>query len=337
MMPKTAATPTNVTLFDDQTLPFSIDKTKRQRPSFFRVDNPLPFHLTHRDQQIILRVAYYRLLTTHHIEACLFRTDNDRGLKSQCQRRLQLLYHHRFLNRIQQPVVLGDGRKPFIYVLDKRGVNVVAQLLDISTSEVDWNPKLKDRTDPYRLQHDLHISDTWVILDGLVRGQQLQMPYWLTQHKLNSTQFKDKLPRLQDAGQKKSKVPDGYFALQIDGVPELAHFFYEEDRGTQSQKQWSEKVRGYVEYKERGESYRHFGCRNFRVLTKTTTLKRLANLKKWTESAGGNQMFWFTTVDRVDIWQPETFLQPIWQVAMSEGEYPLKLTSTTNMTMMSST
>ncbi|MCB0141935.1 MAG: replication-relaxation family protein [Caldilineaceae bacterium] len=309
----------------------SFKPRKRQRPSFHRGEDIPSFQITHRDQQIILRVAYYHLLSTHHIEALLFHTPNtSRTLKSQCQRRLQLLYHHRFLNRIQQPVVLGEGRKPFIYTLDQQGVRAVAQLLDISTSEVGWNPKLKYRN-PYRLPHDLHISNTWVILDRLTQSRHLQMPYWLTQRHLKSAQIKDKLPSISLNGGRKIKEPDGYFALQFPQASDLAHFFYEEDRGTQSQRQWTEKIQAYIGYKKTGDSFAYFGFNNFRVLTKTTTPKRLANLKAWTEKAGGNEMFWFTNVGQIDIWQPQTLLQPIWQVSSATGAYSLTLTDTITM------
>ncbi|MEZ4706737.1 MAG: replication-relaxation family protein [Caldilineaceae bacterium] len=307
---------------------------KPQLPSYRRVNNPPPFQLTVRDQQIILRVYYFRLLTSSQIEALLFHTTRKaRGLQTQCQRRLQLLYHHQFLNRVQQAVILGEGRKPFIYVLDKYGVDVVGELLSSPKSELTWTAKHKQQTDPYRLEHDIGCNDIWVILDRLVQSRDVYMPHWLTQQHLKSIELKQKLPSVSANGIVRQKQPDGYFALRFSGQNALAHFFYEEDRGTQSQKQWSEKIQAYMNYRHSGAAQTHFGFRNFRVLIKTTSARRLANIKQWSDKYGGATIFWLTSVDRVSIWQPKVFLEPIWEVAGTNGTYPLNLTDASYMTL----
>lgn len=297
-----------------------------QLPSFRRATNPPRFQITSRDKQIILRVFYYRLLTAHQIEALLFYTSSTpRGSKAQCQRRLQLLYHHEYLDRIQLPVLMGEGRKPFIYGLAHRGAQLAAAELGMSNSTMKWHPKQNQRKDLYRVDHDLANNDIWVILDRLVQAHALSMPYWLTQWHLQSPPIKSKLPHIVIHGVNKYKLPDSYFALQFPMYSDLAHFFYEEDRGTQSQRQWQEKVAAYREFKRSGRAEQNFGFRNFRVLTKTTTYKRLETLKQWTQQAGGDAIFWFTTQDRVSIWQPYQFLDAIWQVASSTGEYSITL------------
>jgi len=61
--------------------------------------------------------------------------------------------------------------------------------------------------------------------------------------------------------------------------------------------------------------------KGFRVLTVTTTQKRLEHLRQATEAAGGQNRFWFTTFDQVT---PETVLTaPIWQVAGADKCYAL--------------
>lgn len=300
---------------------------KPQLPSFRRSDNPPRFQITVRDKQILLRLYYYRLLTAQQVEALLFHTSSTaRGLKTQCQRRLQLLYHHAYLDRLQLPVLIGQGRQPFVYSLDQNGAQVVVAELSMSRPDVDWHPRHNHVKDPYRLEHDLANNDLWVMLDRLVQARAVEMSYWLTQHHLHTPKFKQKLPYLVVDRVRKSKRPDSYFALRFPGYTALAHFFYEEDRGTQGQKQWQEKVTAYINFKHSGEAEAHFGSRNFRVLTKTTTPKRLANLKQWTEEAGGDAMFWFTTQDCLSIWRPHLLLDPIWQVASASGEYAITLT-----------
>lgn len=303
---------------------------KPQLPSFVRSSHPPRFHITRRDKQILVRVYYYRFLTAHHIEALLFHTSSaSRGLKTQCQRRLQLLYHHRYLDRIQLPVLIGEGRKPFVYGLGRQGVHVVATELAIMRATLDCHPQHNQIKDPYRLHHDLANNDVWVILDRLVQAGAVAMPYWLPHRQLKAAHLKPTLPLIMASGKRKYKIPDSYFALQFPSYADLAHFFFEEDRGTLSKGQWQEKVTAYLNFKRSGRAVTGFGCRNFRVLSKTTTSARLAHLVQWTQQAGGDAMFWFTTQDRVSIWQPQQFLDPIWQVATSGGHYAITLADPT--------
>ena len=157
------------------------------------------------------------------------------------------------------------------------------------------------------------------------------MPYWLTQRHLKSPQHKRKIPSIQSHGKAKHKEPDGYFALRFPQKQGLAHHFYEEDSGTETQKQWIEKIRAYLNFKQSGASYAHFGCHNFRVLTKTTSETRMTYLKQWTQKAGGDSTFWFTTREQIDIWQPQTFLDSIWNIASASGKYPLTLTESSKI------
>lgn len=85
--------------------------------------------------------------------------------------------------------------------------------------------------------------------------------------------------------------------------------FSEEDRGTQGQAQWQEKVIAYLDFKHKGHSVEYFGCRNYRVLCKTITSTRLANLKQWTQQAGGEWlMFWLQHKYRMSIGSRSNFL-----------------------------
>lgn len=303
---------------------------KRQLPSRKRAAHPPRFQITSRDTQILLRVYFYRFLTAQQIEAILFHTSSTlRGLKTQCQRRLQLLYHHRYLDRIQLPVLIGEGRKPFVYGLDRQGAQLVAAELASTQTPVDWRPRHNQIKDPYRLNHDLSSNDMWVILDRLVQAGALAMPYWLPHRQLKASHLKPKLPLLMAQGKRRYKVPDSYFALQFPSYGELAHFFFEEDRGTLSKGQWQEKVTAYLTFKSSGRAATGFGCHNFRVLSKTTTPIRLSHLRQWAQQAGGDAMFWFTTQDRISIWQPQRFLEPIWHVATAVGEYAITLADPT--------
>jgi hypothetical protein len=112
-------------------------------------------------------------------------------------------------------------------------------------------------------------------------------------------------------------------ALSVPGIEKPAHFFLEVDQGTMSTKRWQEKVRAYIEYRTRGLSKEHYGTRNFRMLTVTTTDRRLRSLKRATEKAEGDYHFWFATQDHIDIWQPQRLLTPVWFVATKDEQRSL--------------
>ena len=57
--------------------------------------------------------------------------------------------------------------------------------------------------------------------------------------------------------------------------------------------------------------------KSLRVLTVTTSEKRLSNLKLVTESAGGRELFWSSTFDQATAESVST--DPIWQVAGEGG------------------
>ena len=59
------------------------------------------------------------------------------------------------------------------------------------------------------------------------------------------------------------------------------------------------RVQAYRVYTESGRCSERYGTRSLRVLTMTVGPKRLANLKRSTEKAGGRQMIWFTTLEQV--------------------------------------
>ena len=95
----------------------------------------------------------------------------------------------------------------------------------------------------------------------------------------------------------------------------------EADRATVSNRRWTQRVSAYSEYVRSGQYTRRYGAHSLRVLTVTTGAKRLANLKRATEGAGGGPMFWFATLG--EAMASAVLRQPIWQVAGQEGVRPL--------------
>ena len=64
-----------------------------------------------------------------------------------------------------------------------------------------------------------------------------------------------------------------------------------------------------------------YRTRSIRVLTVTTSARRLSNLQAVTKAEGGRSRYWFTTREKLS---PETVLQaPIWYKA--DGDEPVAL------------
>ena len=280
--------------------------------------------LTNRDTEIVLAVYRYRFINAHQIEALFFPPDPEKGRsrKQSCQRRLQRLFHHGFLTRIPLPIVLGAGRTPYVYALDERGADIVAVELGVDRPNVSWK-SADNKVKPLFLDHTQAINTLRVIVERLDNAGKVSLATWTDEGTLQSTEMQDKLPYRMHGARVSRIIPDAYFALEVVFGSPAAHFFLEIDQGTMSNSRWKDKILAYIQFRQSGRSEKYFNTRNFRMLTVTTTAKRLGNLKKTTESAEGGQHFWFTTHDQLSIWKPESLLTLKWQVAGQQMKRPL--------------
>ncbi len=129
----------------------------------------------------------------------------------------------------------------------------------------------------------------------------------------------------------KEIIPDGYyvFASQVaaDGRTgvRLDRITVEVDLGTQTlrqrqkkikrpQRTWEHRIRAYLAYFQPGGLYeRLYGSNTGRLLVVTTSERRLLSLQEVTETMGGHERFWFTTLEALT---PEAALTaPIYTVA----------------------
>ena len=278
--------------------------------------------LTERDKKIVLAVYQYRLLSSEQIEVLLFHSPKPHSKRSVCRLRLQLLYHHGFLDRLQLPVVMGEGRSHFVYALDKEGANLTANELGIAREKVGWKPSY-NQVKPLFLDHTLAVNTVRVVLALLERASLLTVEQWVDEVSLQSKQYRDKVPYRMRGARIERAFPDGYYAISTPGASRSAHFFLEADQGTMTNTRWAGKIEAYVHFRSSSLAQKHYGTRNFRLLTVTTSQRRLDNLKQTTEGAGGDRYFWFTTKDQVDIWEPEKLLGKVWEVATRENTFSL--------------
>lgn len=303
----------------------SVKRPRRPRTKRAAPDALPPFRLTKRDVAVVHGVWRYRALITPQIEELFFHQGANRTRVA--QRRLQGLFHHGYLARGEQPQLLTDSPKPFVYFLDERGAQLVCDMNDLPREELDWHPRHNDVSWPF-LDHLLATNDVRVAVRRAADLLEVQLLEWRDDRTLRSDQAKEyvTLRGPQGGSRKAAVVPDGHFRLAT--AKDNYNFFLEADKRTVTgqssswgRRDWARKVKIYVEYHASGSYEARYGTKDLRVLTVTTGPRRLENLKSISESAGGGRNFWFTTFDEIN---PDTVLsEPIWRIARKKGEYAL--------------
>lgn len=274
--------------------------------------------MTQRDIAILQSVYQYRVLTSHQIERLLFHpVQTEEHRRTRCGERLKRLYHHGLLQRREQPVTLDQGRKPFLYLLDRAGRDFLAQKNGIEPGQIDWKPS-DNRTATGFLSHLLATNDVRISISLACRGAGYRLKRWIDDKTLRSSAMQDKviIPARSGPVCEVAVVPDGYFQITIpEGADRsVYHSLLEIDMGTMTPTRFGRKIPAYLAYEESGKYAERYGTQApMRVLTVTTSQPRLERLKQATESHKGGASFWFTTFDQV---HRSSFLnQSIWQLA----------------------
>jgi hypothetical protein len=246
------------------------------------------------------------MMTEEQIERLLFSPEQgqDHATKtSVCRRRLQLLFHNQYLERIPIPVKPGAWAWRPVYRLAKKGAELVASELDIPVAELPYWGKGFDRDHRSAdvgllfLEHTLKINDVRLAITLAAQKAGYQIEKWLDETQLKSQEMKDYVTVASSQGTrvKVAVVPDAYFILNLG--KRRAHFFLELDRAMMSNKRWKTRILAYKAYIESGKYEERYQTKSLRILTVTTTSQRMANLTTTTEKAGGGRFFWFTTFD----------------------------------------
>lgn len=275
----------------------STKASTKRLPRFRRV-KPRAFILTPRDRQIIELVEEHRVLSSVQIASLL---DDP---SPHVLRRLQLLYHARFLERPRtqiEDLVRQPGSRPMAYALGSAG----ASLLGVPTPKI---PGLQ------YLDHALSVSAVLVALAVSCRrhGSVRFVPWReILEEKVPEETRRSRTPdtwRVRvGTGETIGVTPDAIFGLHFLDRPEganRAYFFLEVDRGTmpvvrRSLKETSiyRKLQAYHATAATGLHTRHLGFKAFRVLTVTRSpeRKRLASMVEAAKLLPGLQgLFLFT-------------------------------------------
>jgi len=265
--------------------------------------------LTPRDLQILRAVHRHRLLRSTHLVAL------TGGSQQATLRRLQLLFHHGYLDR--PPMQLdwyARGSEPLVYALGHRGAELLETRGEFRRGGIRWDTKNRNVSRVF-LHHTLAVAEVMVAFEVACRSREgvrfippeevlagapeatrrLHLPFrWQVE-----IHYSGKPYRL-------GVEPDRVFGLRFEGAPESrrhAFFFLEADRGTMpvtrkglAQTSFLRKLLAYQETWRRGLHKTHLGIPNFRVLTVTTSRERVEHLINACRSlpGGGSRLFLFT-------------------------------------------
>jgi Replication-relaxation len=302
--------------------------TKPSRlPRFRRVRQPPAMVLTERDKEIMRQVYAYRVMTREQIEQLLFLPDNgqDHPTKtSKARKRLKLLYQHGFLERFAAPIGPGSWAWRPVYRLGRKGAQQVASELGTTAQELPYWGKGDDkdhrrtRATSLFLNHTLSINDVRVAITQAVKAHGYRLEKWLDDTHLKSEAMRDYVAVTTERGHsaRVPVIPDAYFVLYLGD--RRAHFFLEVDRATMTNGRWKRRVLAYREYIRSGLYQERFQTHSLRILTVTTTEQRLLNLRKATVKAGGDDLFWFTTLALANA--DSVLSSPIWLLANDERD-----------------
>jgi hypothetical protein len=276
----------------------------------------MPMRLTPRDIELVLAIHAHRVLRRDQVQRLLFPSKNT------ANERLKRLHQHGYLVRRRLPVEYGLGSSQALYLLARRGAQLVAERLGVDIADVDWSPA-RNRVSTFFLEHTIAINDVRIAVTLAAARRGYAVERWIAEDELKRAPERVAIEDGDHQSTTVAFVPDGYFLLNLG--PRRASFFLEVDRATMANARWARKVRAYLAYVRSGAYARRYRSNCLRVLTVTTSEKRMRNLLRTTKTACADgsaaHMFWFTWLDQVT---PEAVLSaPIWHIPGRSELVPL--------------
>lgn len=252
-------------------------------PRFNRTNAVVPMQLEERDRDIIRLVHRHRFLRSNQIVALIG------GSQQQILRRLNLLYHHGYLERPRAQLKYYElgGSTSIAYGLGNKGGMLLKQEFGIPVHPDSWGEKNHVIGRVY-LEHALFVADVMVAIELACRKQDnVRLIYedeLAPQSERQPFQWRVKIQN----GLKLGVIPDRVFALEFtdaSGQSQRAYFFLEADRGTMpvtrrtlSQTSFFRKLLAYEATWAQNIHRRNLGIHRFRVLTVTTIPGRVNSL-----------------------------------------------------------
>jgi hypothetical protein len=283
-------------------------KATPRLPRYSKAKKAPPMRLTDRDRRIIEVVYQLRFLTRDQIKKLEF----EKGSMTACQRRLSLLFHNGYLTAVHKPITTGYGSSKRIYCLSRKGAALISHLYgENEAGKIKWDEK-QNKVEHFFIEHNLAINDVRIAFLKSAKADGDYNLFWFSEKEVKA--WKEKVDDPENSGKTLAITPDSFFYLL--GQKKKAYYFLEIDRATEANRRWRDKIRGYVEYIKSGKYQQRFQTSALRVLTVTTSDKRMANLIKTTQSVENAYFFLFSTFDRIK--GKNIIFDPIWQPADRE-------------------
>lgn len=283
------------------------EKPARKRASRYkRPKSPRRMRLTQRDKVVVKAANDFRVMRQAQLQRLLFPSRNT------AQIRLRLLWEHGYLKREFLPVVGGIQTSPILYLVDKRGVELLRSEFGYEDNELRWSRGGK--LSPRFLEHTLGLSEIRLAVALACRAHEFRLKTWLDEKALKAD-----YARVQVGARLISVLPDAYFVITLPAGD--LHFFLEYDRGDEPLKVFKQKLVAYWAYFRSPKCRDRYGTNRIRVLTVTeggetrSGRKRLANLKKLAAQIEGRHWFWFSSLAQASY--DGFFLAPFWERAGS--------------------
>jgi len=251
--------------------------------------------LNEKEQEYLKALFEYKYLTSSLFKK-LF---NEKSIRT-VRYRLHELWTKNFVRRIRLPHLVGEGSPELIYILNRKGFNIVkndCKFVDFEKTDKCISPQSKGI---FQLKHLLSVNSFIVSLEISTRQFDVEIielkayynrPITLEAHDVHFLS--------------RTLIPDAMFVLFRNGKRAL--FFLEADRGTEPLRSFlnkkrsniSQKIEIYTKILET-ESFLKLGeFKGFRVLIVTPDIKRLNNIKYAISEMADNRCFWLTTESEI--------------------------------------
>lgn len=276
--------------------------------------------LTPRDLDIIRHVARHRFLNSRQIMELV-------GKSPRVVRRLELLFRCGYLDRPRaQLVYYGKaGSEPLVYALARKGAQILAETEHDSSEAYRWTLKNK-RVGQLHVQHTIEAADILVKLATATKATNhirlVTQDELLAEAPQSTKELAQPFKISADVEWGKrhhhlSVIPDEVFALEFnDGdTIERSYFFLELDRETMPVMRKAKSLDKHdrqtsilsklLTYHRAWRAKVHtdrFGWENFRVLTVTTSEKRIESMIEAVDAitdGRGSGLFLFATQKKV--------------------------------------
>ncbi|HUU39591.1 MAG TPA: replication-relaxation family protein [Desulfatiglandales bacterium] len=280
-----------------------------------------------RDIEILKQVHRHRFISSEHITALI------EGSQQSIVRRLGLLYHAGYLDRPKEQLGHWIYSKRIIYGLGNKGADILAGVLDLPRSKIDWTTKNREAGTVF-LNHTLMIANFMVCLELACRTSDITI-IWPDDilDEMPARDIKSGSPfgwnvTIQRPVKSKTRdikigiVPDAVFGLEFE-QGDVAYYFLEADcstmpiiRSSFDKSSYLKKLLAYWSAKETGQIEAIFGFKAPRVLTLAISRDRIKSMieanKGIDPRKAGFRMFYFARAADFSIKDPTGIFAKQW-------------------------